>query len=580
MAKSKSNAAVFGLAALTMSLLWTGCELPNGGDNGNRDAVPNIGPVAILQVAYQQDPAAFLITFDKDIPGLTAEDIETVSQNPRNLTWTKGTLSGPDANHTYTLPVIFKSIKQDGDAVVAVAKRGYQIGGGPKTVPVALIEDYTLLSLGAYPDAASGLPVEKLILTFNQPVPGLSVDNILMYHNLKLDKRNGQWEDKGNGVYEMGVINTEESYSGHMALAPVKSGYRFWDNMTPRRALGGGTGNNSIDITIRVAVNFRFAKVNEVLLRASQTNIPGSSPSAIISLDAKVYKEGVASDQVDFTLGKPVAGVTLTPNPDGKSATLMVSPSVNVGSILVSAAAKDKPSRNSQTEITVDKFASVVTTDQQFLNAFTGSGDLIIIPENTRVQSPRISQDILGHASPKTIEIRNGATLVVRDSNDNVGLFIKGSIRVRNGGALVLNGFLVNAYKGGNGGDVRFGNDEVIFPGSYDVPTASSFNGPANGTTFNGATHGKINAPIKLSFNNRQITLSREPVEPCPEIYPRTIRTLNDPNVEIDLNITDNLSKRIKMPAGYTLVRDKVKPTWTTGGTGIDAYPYMGFDYE
>ena len=162
--------------------------------------------------------STLFLTFDKDIEGLTAEDL-TLNAGSTGLS--AGTLRKTGTG-TYEWDIT--GITASGTVSVTVSKSGYAISGGTKTAPVYFIIPAAFISVTA--DGSDTASTTKLTLTFDKDLDNLSVGDIgLMSGTTGAQK--GELNALGDGVYELGISGITSG--GTITVTVSKSGYYLPD---------------------------------------------------------------------------------------------------------------------------------------------------------------------------------------------------------------------------------------------------------------------------------------------------------------------------------------------------------------
>jgi formylglycine-generating enzyme required for sulfatase activity len=160
------------------------------------------------------------LTFDKDITGLSAEDITLTGGSTGAV---KGSLARTVVPGVYELAV--SGITAGGSVTVAVSKSGYTITGGPKTVtvyryvsPTDIAAAFTNLTA----DGSAAATTAKLTLTFDKDITGLSAEDIALTSG-STGAVKGSLARTGRGIYELAVSGI--SAGGSITVSASKSGY-------------------------------------------------------------------------------------------------------------------------------------------------------------------------------------------------------------------------------------------------------------------------------------------------------------------------------------------------------------------
>jgi hypothetical protein len=152
---------------------------------------------------------SLVLTFDKDIAGLTANDI-TITAGSTGAT--KDSLSRT-ADGTYLLAV---SVNAAGTITVGVNKNGCRIDPASKTVQVHY--PAAAFKSGTANGAAGTSSTTSLTLTFDKSVPGLAADDITLGAGVTKGALSGS-----GPVYTLGVSGV--TAAGEITVGVSKSGY-------------------------------------------------------------------------------------------------------------------------------------------------------------------------------------------------------------------------------------------------------------------------------------------------------------------------------------------------------------------
>jgi hypothetical protein len=160
------------------------------------------------------------LTFDRDITGLTANDI---TLNAGTTGATKGTLTS-NGNGIYELTV--SGITTTGEVTVEVSKSGYIINPASNTVQVY----YVIPTVNFTNLTANGSTMEtttKLTLTFNRNITDLTADDITLSESYPSTGATKGTLTKlaGTGVYELTV--SDITAGGEVTVTVSKNGYNF-----------------------------------------------------------------------------------------------------------------------------------------------------------------------------------------------------------------------------------------------------------------------------------------------------------------------------------------------------------------
>ena len=161
------------------------------------------------------------LVFDKDIDGLSAEDIALDTESTGA---SKGSLTETGTG-VYDLAI--NDISSSGSVIVAVSKPGYNITGGSKTVTVYYYVSPTDITVAFTSLTADGSPTAtttKLTLVFDKDITGLSTADITLDSG-STGASKGSLTETGTGVYDLAI--NDISSSGSVIVAVSKPGYNI-----------------------------------------------------------------------------------------------------------------------------------------------------------------------------------------------------------------------------------------------------------------------------------------------------------------------------------------------------------------
>jgi uncharacterized protein YjdB len=163
--------------------------------------------------SLSQTSTQLTLTFSAAITGLTAADISLSGVSGV----VKGALSG---SNPYTLAI--SGFTASGTLSVSVAKAGYAISGGPKTVSIYYVAptiEVTFNSVTA--DGSLSQTSTQLALTFSAPIAGLTADDITLSGVSGVVKG----ALSGSNPYTLGISGF--TASGSLTVAVAKTGYNI-----------------------------------------------------------------------------------------------------------------------------------------------------------------------------------------------------------------------------------------------------------------------------------------------------------------------------------------------------------------
>jgi hypothetical protein len=165
--------------------------------------------------------ATLSLTFDKDIPGLSASDITLNNGN------TGASVQTLTQTGTGTYELALSGISQGGTVTVSVYKSGCIISGGPRQVTVFYYNDGNGENIAAAFTglAANGSNTETtatLTLAFDQDIPGLDAWDITLNAG-STGAVQGPLNRTGTGVYELTVYDIRQN--GTVTVSVNKDGY-------------------------------------------------------------------------------------------------------------------------------------------------------------------------------------------------------------------------------------------------------------------------------------------------------------------------------------------------------------------
>jgi len=161
------------------------------------------------------------LTFDKDIAGLSAADITLTAGSTRAV---KGSLTRTGIG-VYDLAI--GGITAGGSVMVSVAKSGYNITDGSKTVTVYYYVSSTAITAaftGLTADGSAAVTTAKLILTFDKDITGLSAADVVLDAGTTGAVK-GDLIKTGTGIYNLAVGGI--TAGGSVTVAVSKSGYNI-----------------------------------------------------------------------------------------------------------------------------------------------------------------------------------------------------------------------------------------------------------------------------------------------------------------------------------------------------------------
>jgi hypothetical protein len=483
--RSKKGFLLFTLSLLPLLLftaLWIACNQPSSGNSVSNSSITE-GGERTFTVRYQEYPPAFLITFDKDVAGLSARDFEIGIENTgEGLKYTRGALSGPDAEHTYTLPVIYKTgnlisgsfgLSIPISAALSVVKEGWTFTDLTETALTITFRRAVWTNTTAYPLASTATKLSKLIFTFEQEMPDFSKEDIVLGNTQFpiTTTITGDPVHIGNYVYEVPVTGVS-SVDGEQLLIVniIKNGHYFTRNAVAESPMPQPYG---------VYAFYEKSTVNSVAVSSDPADrtVPfefNAWPKTYTLTATVNYTNNTNNSDAEFTLDGAPAGVTLTDNQNG-TATLSIAGDVSVAAITVVAKAKADLGRaaNPVPVFIIEKNVAPVTNDGDFKSKFEDATTRFIVI-NSEIKTPTtITGSGLGTfttGARKTIEIRSGGNLVVRtdttygfgSSVSAGGTFMQGTIIVRSGGKIEIEGGKALTLDSATASTIVFG--DVVFP--------------------------------------------------------------------------------------------------------------------
>lgn len=160
----------------------------------------------------------FTLTFDKDIKGLTADDL---TLTPGTTGATKGALTSK-GNGTYELAIT--GITAPGEVTVAIgAKEGYTFPTTSKMVTVFYVAPVTPVAFSSLEANGSATETTTLLtLTFDKDITGLTAEDLILTPGTT-GATKGALTSKGSGKYELTL--TGITATGEVAVAVTKAGY-------------------------------------------------------------------------------------------------------------------------------------------------------------------------------------------------------------------------------------------------------------------------------------------------------------------------------------------------------------------
>ena len=174
-------------------------------------------------------------TFDQYIAYFENADLTVNDIFLSGVSVTKGTLSKSGA--VYTL--LLTNVTQSGTLSVTVAKTGFNISGATQYVDIYYHPIILNSVTGTFNDA--GTVTGALALTFSQPIPGLSADDINISGVTGVTKGNLS----GSGPTYTLALNTNTVITGNLSVSVTKAGYPINGSpqTVPIYALSGAPNN-------------------------------------------------------------------------------------------------------------------------------------------------------------------------------------------------------------------------------------------------------------------------------------------------------------------------------------------------
>lgn len=301
---------------------FTSCSSDNDSNNdpnNGADAVKINFRSIVADGSVTETTTKLILTFDKDIEGLIADDI-TLTTGTIDIV--KGTLNSKGSG-IYELAV--SDISVSGEVTVVINKAGYMITPASKTVmvyyvkPVKQVAFNSLSTNGSITETTS-----KIILMFDKDVEGLTADDITLTTGTTNIVK-GLLETKGSGKYELAVNNISEG--GEVTVIVNKAGYEisptsrkvtvYYVNPEEQVAFLNLTANGSAtETTTKLILKFDkdipMISYTDIILTTANT---GAVIKELSSVGSGVYelkvRDLIASGEVTVTLGK--TGYKITP---------------------------------------------------------------------------------------------------------------------------------------------------------------------------------------------------------------------------------------------------------------------------
>jgi hypothetical protein len=452
--------------ALCSLLICLGCEQPDSGNNNS-----NNGDVSFVDFSFAPEKGAFVLQFDKNIEGLSAEDITLAIRDGSGAadeSFTPAIVSGPDAEHRYTLKGRFTGSSADGkNATATLTKEGFTFTGNARSAAIEFIT-VSLMSISADPDPTTTTKTTKLIFQFDKNVPNLSEDDITIFQYMQVDppvltrKLSGMVKREGTeGIYElpvrcMGSLATPGQKGQTLTIAP--NGYKFL--YQPGLANLGGTGRG-------FRIYYEASPVSGVTLTLSPdtaviSDESWSSPKTWTLTAAVSYTARDDDANAAFSIeNAPLIGVTLTDNGNG-TATLSIVGTVTAGMVTVRATAVEDDEKTAIFQVSIDKNAPPVTGNDAFNTALSGAGNHIVIA-SINAQPITIIPQTTALPSTKRISVRQGGILFVENA-----WTANGTINIENGGIIKIKGGTILTVT--TPGKICFGGESgvTLLSGTYN----------------------------------------------------------------------------------------------------------------
>jgi endo-1,4-beta-xylanase len=190
------------------------CEDPNKGNDTSATQVTFSSLTA--NGSATETTTKLIPTFDKDITGLTAADI-TLSAGSTGAT--KGNLNRTGTG-TYELAV--SGITASGSVSVAVAKPGFTITGGPRSVTIYPAE--AVAFTGLTQNGSTTATTTTLTLTFDKDIADLAVGDITLTPG-STGATKGTLSGTGTGTYNLAISGV--TAGGSVTVAVAKTGFNI-----------------------------------------------------------------------------------------------------------------------------------------------------------------------------------------------------------------------------------------------------------------------------------------------------------------------------------------------------------------
>ena len=335
------------------------------------------------------------LTFDKDITGLSADDITLTAGTigiTKGLSFTKLAETG-----VYELAVT--GITASGETEVRVSRDGYVISGSPQTVMIhhATLIEFTYLSAnGSLRETTTGLT-----LTFNNPIAGLSVSDITLNSGTTgavigtLTGIGPEYELTVSGIIASGQVTVDAEKSGYTVSGgpmQVNVHYAVPVEFVSLSADGSATTASTTKLTLTFDKDITGLTADDIVLTAGTT---GAAKGTLTKLAGTgVYELSVSSinanGQADVTLAKD--GFTISPA--SRNTQVFFTEQISFNNLTANGSATES---TSLLTLTFDKDIAVLSADDITLTAgTTGAAKGILTRTGTGVYNLAVSNIIAG----------------------------------------------------------------------------------------------------------------------------------------------------------------------------------------
>ena len=274
------------------------------------------------------------LTFDKDIPNFSINDIAISMVNNINTGAVKGTLT-KTANTTGVYELTLSNIGQSGSINVAVTKSGYEITDSrtQKEVYIYYVQTTNAVVSNPIADGNQSYRTSKITVTLDQDILNLGTTDFTLSDPNNTGAAIGGVTKTGTGIYELTIINIAQS--GNITLSLTKAGYTFstsasttatktstyvsgniyiWYNVNALTQISftGLTqiGGSTTTTTTKLQLSFNVDNIQPANIVISGGTASGSVGTATANVTSVITRTGYGVYEVDITPNITTAGYT------------------------------------------------------------------------------------------------------------------------------------------------------------------------------------------------------------------------------------------------------------------------------